>query len=706
MKITFDDKRRVFRIANEEMEYAFAIAEDGNLTNLHWGHSLGSVSDYELLLQNEKYMMPGERLYRRSEYGFGEPYNFAQPCLRVRFSDGVESLRLRYQSHKISDEELSICLADEFYPFEVTLKYKLWGNLPLITRSALIKNCGQEKIVLYSALSASLHLPIGRNFRLTHYSGDWSMEYIKNQEMLTESKVELSTSQLTAAAVHHIPFFALDENGSATERHGEVYFGALLWSGDFRIVVETMHMQNYKCTYIAGGVNDYTSQIPLAAGEEFETPEFAFGFSSCGFEKMSEILYDWQYDYLLPKGTKGKSHTVRPIIYNTWYPYEFDIDEEKLIGFIPRAKRIGAELFVIDDGWMRGRTDDKCGLGDWFIDQVRFPHGLGYIADAVHQESMLFGLWVEPEMVNPHSELYNAHPDWVLCDSHRKKTLWRNQMILDFSRDDIRDWAIGWLDTLIESAKLDYLKWDMNREITEKGAFALESGKAVKYMRNIEYIWQHLSEKYPDLLLENCAAGSGRADFGMMRYADRINRSDNADPIDVMILHEGYSTLFVPKCAGGAGNVAPSPYYINGRSIPLDFRIVCGMTGSMSIGINLLKSDEKEMLALAEAVNNFKKIRVALQDSYVYRIASAYENLYQVLEYVKRDKSQFTIFAFGHGMRHKDKQLPLFRMRGLIPEGIYKCDNMRMSGAALMGLGVEVRLQGDYAYQVMTWVRE
>lgn len=421
---------------------------------------------------------------------------------------------------------------------------------------------------------------------------------------------------------------------------------------------------------------------------------------------MSEILYDLQIDYILPKGKNtDKAHGVRPIIYNTWYPYEFNIDERKFLDIIPKAKEIGAELLVIDDGWMKGRTDSKRGLGDWVIDKKRFPHELGYISDEVHKNGMLFGIWVEPEMVNPDSDLYRTHLEWVLSEPNREHSLMKTQCILDMSQDYIRDWAIEWLDKLIIEAKLDYLKWDMNREVSELGLNAIEQGKAVKYMCNIEYIWQHLNERFPDLLMENCAAGGGRADYAMLKYTDRVNRSDNADVVDAMILHEGFATFFLPKLAGGAGNIPPSPYadYLNGRSVPLDFRINMGMTGSMSIGINILKSSDDELEKLKDATRRFKKLRPALQDSYFYRICSAREKPYCVWQYVRRDRNEFTVFAFGHGMHQWDKQLPNFRMRGLKPESTYQCGNIKMSGRSLMSIGVHISLKGDYDSSVMTW---
>ena len=704
MQITFAPEKKLFRINTPEMEYAFAVNSHGELISLHWGRPMTSDADYELLYP-DIWTTWQSRGTNSGEYRFGAPFDYAAPALKVRFANGAETLRLEYRSHEITSDSLIVTLSDSFYALEVKLIYKTFGDLPLISRSTVITNNTDGKVILRTAMSATLELPMGEDYRLTHFAGEWGAEYQRQSHMLTQSRTVLETSYLTDAAFHSVPFFMLDAGGRSTETMGEVYFGALQYSGDFQIIAETMHSQKLRRTSVTLGVNDHTAEIPLMPGESFTTPNAIAGFSDRGFEHMSEILYDWQFDHILPRGKKSdKAHAVRPVIYNTWYPYEFNIDEQKLIDFIPKAKYIGADLYVIDDGWMKGRSNDKRGLGDWVIDPERFPHGLGYISDKAHEAGLMFGIWVEPEMVNPDSDLYRAHPDWVLSEPNRDRTLQRTQLILDMSRDDITDWTIEWLDKLIVDAKLDYLKWDMNREQSEIGFDSFERGVAVKYMKNIERIWKHLNEKFPDLLLENCASGGGRADYGMLPYADRVNRSDNADPIDVMLLHEGYSTLFVPKLAGGAGNVSPSPNHINKRAVSLDFRVNSGMTGSMSVGVNLLKCDDAELDALKAAVSRFKGLRPALQDSYVYRIASARENPYSVLQYVKRDRTEFTLFAFGHGMRQWNKQALRFRMRGLDPKAVYVSDSgKKLSGAALMNGGIPVVMFGDYYSHVETW---
>ncbi len=715
--IKFDSDRKVFCLESTGMSYVFAINEIGKLTHLYWGKSIdGDMACFDELINSDLHMLPhiykhgfGGVTHTHSEYGTNDAFDFNEPCLRARFSDGVESVRLAYNCHEIYDEKdtevLKITLCDEHYPLEVDLYYKVWKTLPLISRNAVIRNVGNENITLLNAKSATIDMASGVNYRLTHYAGCWGNELTKQQEMLKVQKTVIETNYLTKAAGYHQPFFALDKDGLATETSGEVFFGVLEYSGDFSITVEKTYMHSLD-TVVVAGINDATSKIQLSGGEVFETPYFTIGFSDRGFEKMSEIFYDWEFDYTLPRGKNtDKAHGIRPIVYNSWYPYELNIDEEKIMGFIPKAKQIGAELFVIDDGWMAGRSNDRVGLGDWVIDTERFPNGLVSIADEVHKNGMLFGLWVEPEMANYDSEVYRNHPDWFFSEPNRTPTSMRHQTILDLSRDDLRDYTINWLDELIESAKLDYLKWDMNRDACEIGAYAIEHGVAVKYTKNLEYIWKHLNEKYPDLLLENCASGGGRADFGMLKYADRVNRSDNADPYDVLTLHEGYSTLFVPKLAGGAGNVAPSPYAIYGRRAPLEYRANHGMTGSYSVGINLLKCTQEEIEEIARYVSRFKKLRPALQDAYVYRIASIYDNPYQVLQYLKRDKSSFTVFGFAHAIKRCEKDIPRMRMRGLDENAMYKCADTVMSGKALMNFGISVKLKGDYASLVQTWER-
>ena len=711
MRIQYHEEHRFFHLSTTEMSYVLGITPDERAAHLYWGRALRDDSSIVPLAREalQPYTAsPGAGRPEQLNFEIStlEPDDYTDPALKMIQPDGVRSLRLMYCRHEIRGEELVVFLRDRVYPVAVELHYKGYGDLPIISRWLVVRNEGEKEVILEAIKSASWYVPRGVDYRLTHLSGSWGSEYTRNQLMLTQARTVLQNNRLTCAAAQQTPFFALDPEGKTTETDGELFFGALHWSGDFNITVERQYNRRVS---VVGGVNDFDSRYPLRPGEAFPAPAFTAGFVRCGFERMSEVLYDWQLDYLMPRGKKfDKAHAERPVIYNSWYPYQFDVREENCLALIEKCAPLGIELFVIDDGWMPGRVNEKAGLGDWTADPERFPHGMGVVADACHAKGMLFGIWVEPEMVNPDSDLFRAHPDWVIADPTRPHTLQRNQLILNLARDDIRDWAIEWLDRLIVDFKLDYLKWDMNRYVTENGwpdAPAEErQSLSIRYTRNLLKIWETLNERHPDILFENCASGGGRSDFGMVPYADRINRSDNADPVDVMQIHEGFTMLFVPKTAGGAGNIAPERHHIHDRATPLDFRIHWGMTGSMSIGVNLLTADRETLEKLRAGIAEFKRLRGDLQDAYVYRIASATRRPYAIFQYVRRDRRAFTLFAFAHGMRNWDLDLPRFRMRGLLPEAVYQCeDGRRMTGEALMNIGVTISLKGDCDSKKSTW---
>jgi len=710
MNIRFCEEHRFFHLFTKEMSYAFGITENKRLVHLYWGKRLSTESLVPLAEEllggigaSKGVDDNGKRNFELSTF---EPGDYTEPALKVIHPDGVRSLRLVYDSCRVEGEELTVCMKDTVYPVTVELHYKGYADLPLISRHLAVKNEGREKVILESVKSASVYVPSGVDYRLTHLSGNWGAEYGKNQLMLTQARTVLQNNRVTCAAAQQTPFFALDPEGKSTEDTGEVFFGVLHWSGNFSITVERQY--NRRVSVVAG-INEFDSRYNLQPGEAFETPKLTVGFVDQGFARMSEVFYDWQFDHLIPRGKSfDKAHAVRPVIYNSWYPYQFDVREDNCLALIEKCAPLGVELFVIDDGWMPGRVNDKAGLGDWVADPKRFPHGMSVIADACHAKNMLFGIWVEPEMVNPDSDLYRAHPDWIIGDDTRPHSLQRNQLVLNLARDDVRDWAIDWLDRLISDFKLDYLKWDMNRYVMENGwpdaPMEEQQSLSIRYTKNLEKIWQTLNERHPDVLFENCASGGGRSDFGMVPYADRINRSDNADPVDIMVIHEGFSMLFVPKTAGGAGNIAPETHHIHLRKTPLDFRIHWGMTGSMSIGINLLTADAETLDKLKAGIAQFKRLRGDLQDSYVYRIASATEHPYALFQYVRRDRKAFTLFAFGHGMRNWDLEMPLFRMRGLIPDATYVCeDGRKMTGEALMNIGIKISMKGDYASVMSVW---
>lgn len=708
MSILYNEKDKTFSIQLSDASYFLKVDDNGVLRNLYWGKKIENPQDVflEMPVCDTSY----SRTYPyREEYIARGRSSFDEPCILPEFADGTRDARLIYNSHYISKlvdgELLSVILKDEYYDFSVELKYRIYDNLDLISKNAVITNNCLEDVKLSKMKSGTMYTHWGRPARLMYFSGKWGREYQKEYIDLSRGRFVLDNNRGLCSGPNFVPFYALDE-GNATETSGDVWYGTLHWSGNFKIEFEQPYT-NQVC--VTAGVNDFDCQIVLKQGQSFETPLFTIGYSSDGYEKMSETLYDFQFDFLAPK---SMAKNVFPIIYNSWYPYEMNVNEEKCLSFLDKVKEIGAELFVIDDGWFKGRVDEFGGLGDWECDKEKFPNGLKPVADKAHSMGLLFGLWIEPEMVNEKSDLFKKYPEWILQNPNRSRTEFRHQSVLNLARDDVKEFVYNTVDRIIRDYNLDYVKWDMNAYISEAGT---KKDIYIRYTENLLDIWKMLNETHPNVLFECCAHGGARADYGAVRYNHRINRSDNADAVDVLKLHEGFTTLFLPKYAGGAGNISPSPNGINGRSIPLKFRAFVGMTGSMSVGVNLLKSSQEEIDEIKTYLDDYKKIRKVTQDAYVYRLASAFDNNYTVWEYLKRDRSEAVIFVFANGMNFRDIP-PRMRLRGLCPDGCYKVSGVEhyfedekrnkvaeyiSKGDALMNFGIQVEPRGDYDCQII-----
>ena len=714
MSIIFNKDDKKFSIQLPNSSYFLEIDEEGALRNLYWGKKIDRPTDtmLEVLVSNSSF----SRTYPyREEYIARGKTSFDEPCILPEFSDGTRDTRLIYKSHSITKfddgELLSILMEDEFYPFMVELRYRIYDGLDLISKNAVITNNGSDSVKLTRMKSGTMYTHWGRPMRLMYFSGRWGREYQKEYIDLRKGRFVIDNRRGTCTGPNFVPFYALDE-GCTTETSGDVWYGTLHWSGNFKIEFEQPYT-NQVC--VTAGVNDFDCEIVLKAGEYFETPLFTIGYSDGGYEKMSETLYDFQFDFLAPQ---NKVHNIFPIIYNSWYPYEMNVNEEKCLSFLDKVKEVGAELFVIDDGWFKGRTSQLSSLGDWEVDKEKFPNGLKPISDKAHGMGLLFGLWIEPEMVNENSDLFKKHPEWILHYPNRSRTKFTHQCVLNLAREDVKEFVFNAVDTIISEYNLDYVKWDMNSYFSEVGDPEYNGNQKeiwIRYTQNLLDVWKKLNEKYPKVLFECCAHGGARSDYGMAQFSDRINRSDNADPIDVLKLHEGFSTYLLPKLAGGAGNISPSPNGINGRIVPLKFRAFLGMTGSMSVGINLLKAPAEEIVEIKNYLDEYKKIRDITQNAYVYRLASAFDNSYTVWEYLKRDKSAAVIFVFAHGMNFRDVP-PRMRLRGLDNDKMYKVSGVEhyfkdeyreeipeytSKGDALMNFGIQVEPRGDYDCQII-----
>ena len=443
--------------------YAFGLNDAGRVAHAYWGRRLALSSDYPAPESPAGWAsFNGPAQLTNEEYpGYGG-LNYSEACLKVSFADGVRDVVLRFAAAELiqgEDPQISLVLEDVYYPLRLTLHYRVYEAYDLIERWVSLENRGQEAITLERVWSAQWHLPYGDHYWLSHLGGRWLDEFHVQHEALVRGVKVLESRRLTTSH-HHSPWFAIDD-GTATEEQGEVWFGALAWSGNWKLAAE---VTDFMSTRVNIGVNDFDFAWRLQPGESFTTPAALAGYTISGFGAASRCLHDYIRDRVLPRG-----HELRKVLYNSWEATLFDVDEASQTRLAEMAAEMGVELFVMDDGWFHGRNNDHAGLGDWWPDAAKFPDGLQPLITVVNRLGMDFGLWVEPEMVNPDSDLYRAHPDWVIHFPTRPRSEARNQLILNLARADVQDYLIEQLDRLLTENNIAFIKWDMNRNVSEPG---------------------------------------------------------------------------------------------------------------------------------------------------------------------------------------------------------------------------------------------
>jgi alpha-galactosidase len=483
------------------------------------------------------------------------------------------------------------------------------------------------------------------------------------------------------------PWFAVD-GGTADEEQGEVWFGALAWSGNWKFTAEKTE---FGAIRLSLGLNDWDFAWRLNPGETFRTPPAMCGYTANGFGEASRRWHDYIRDRVLPNG-----RALRKVLYNSWEATLFDVGETSQAALAELAAGMGVELFVMDDGWFHGRNDDHAGLGDWWPDETKFPHGLKPLIDHVNALGMDFGLWVEPEMVNPDSELYRAHPDWVIHFPGRARTEARNQLILNFARTDVQDDILAKLDQLLTENNIRFIKWDMNRNVSEPGWDTAPGDPRelwVRYVQGVYRVWGMLRERHPQVTWQSCSGGGGRADLGILRLADQVWISDNTEPAARLNIQEGYSQIF-PACTMEAWVTDSGPEYL-----PLEFRMHVSMCGALGIGGHLVQWDADRRAQAAYWIARYKEIRPIIQFGDLYRLRSPQQGTFSALEYVSKDRTEAVLFAFRThrpAVHQLELQPPVYP-RGLNPEANYAIDEYDevRSGLAWMRTGLDIYLS-DY----------
>ena len=696
--IQYLSDRKIWLLATRESSYAMGVAEDGAVQHLYWGAPLWRAQELPQAARRRDLSSfdPRQMLENEELPGWGGP-RYYEPGVKITRADGDRDLVLRYVSHRINGNALDIELKDIRDDVRVTLHYRAYPENSILERSATIHNGTSQPVVVKSAQSAAWYMPPGDGYRLSYLSGRWAAEMQLNREPIHQGMKVLESRK--GHTSHNLnPWFAIDA-GEADEEHGRVWFGALAWSGNWRITVE---QTPYRQVRVTGGYNTFDFAYPLNPGESLDTPAFYGGFSPDGFGGASRMLHRFERERILPGGVQSR---LRPVLYNSWEATEFNVTEAGQKQLADKAAKLGVELFVVDDGWFGKRNNDRAGLGDWFVNPQKFPQGLNGLIEHVNRLGMDFGLWVEPEMINADSDLYRRHPDWVMNFPGRPRSELRNQMVLNMARPEVRDYIFGVLDRLATDYRMRYFKWDMNRSFSEPGwpeaGAANERKLWVEYVRNVYQIFERLRAKHPQLEIESCSGGGGRIDLGILRRVDEVWTSDNTEAFDRLRIQEGFTQAYAPKVMSAWVTDVPN---MNGRSTPLEFRFLAAMQGALGVGANLNRWSEQDFALATKMIALYKRIRATVQTGDLYRLASPRTNDVSVNEYVSADGRQAVVFAFRHSQQY-NTPTPVIYRRGLADRAVYRLESVDgkllekqpdLSGAYLMQRGLNVNLRGDF----------
>lgn len=692
MSITFHEDLRLFEIQSRSTSYLFGINEKGIMQQVYWGEAVDARECGYLLKSHHHSSFDAEVEREMEEYGCWGGSSYVEPCLKARFHDGVRDLKMAFIGFEIqSTDTLVVHLKDIYYDFAVNIHYRVVYHLDLIERHVEVLNQSKEDIVIEQLMSAAWTLPSLSDYRLTHISGRWAGEFQLRETILSEGKKTLE-SRRGFTGPHANPWFAID-NGKADEVSGKVWFGVLGWSGNWKIVMEK---SNFNHVRVVGGINDFDSSFLLQAGEVFTSPSFVGGFTSSGFGDMSRKLHTYQREAILP------SKAQRRVLYNSWEATYFNVDAKGQMELAQSAARLGVELFVVDDGWFGSRNSDKAGLGDWYVNPDKFPNGLHELIDEVTNLGMDFGIWVEPEAVNPDSDLYRKHPDWVYQFPTREGTQLRNEYTLNIGKPEVKQFILDFMTELLSTYQITFIKWDMNRTITEPGTNdeCQNPNHAiwVKHVQSIYEIWAELRKRFPGVEFESCAGGGARIDFGILRYADQVWPSDNTDAFDRLSIQEGFSYVYSPQVM--MCWVTESPHSLNGRKLPLSFRFHSAMMGGLGIGANLKHWTEDEFQEASSFIQLYKQIRPIISAGNLYRLQSIRESNFTAVQYISTDGSEAVVFIFLHAQRFAT-ELPRIHLQGLEHDVDYQVigienEPLQFKGKNLMHVGIKVRLTGDF----------
>jgi alpha-galactosidase len=665
--ITYDKKERAFHLRNSEISYLIQIEENDYLAHLYFGKRITDYSGNFRYPRLDRSFSPNppnsiNRLFSLDtlmmEYPGGGFGDFREPAHKIRLSNNTTINDFRYKNFEIiggkprleglpatytlnnnEAQTLKIILQDQISNLELNLMYTIYAERNVITRSCKLTNNGNKNISIEKLASMNIDF-LDESFDVINLHGTWAKERHISREKMS-SGIKIFDSKRGSSSHQQNPFIALAKN-TTTEFDGEVYGFSLVYSGSHQILLEK---DPYQQTRLTMGINPENFSWQLQPKESFQTPESVMVYSNDGLNEMSATFHDLYKQRLI----RGKfQFEPRPILINNWEATYFDFNKNKLIQIIDKAKDIGIEMFVLDDGWFGERNNDSTSLGDWFENTEKLGGSLNDLSKYVHSKDMKFGLWVEPEMISINSDLFRNHPDWILRLPERLPSTGRDQLVLDYSRKDVRDNVFDQLSKILDNNQIDYIKWDMNRNLTDVYSQQLpdsQQGEVEhRYILGLYEILEKLINKYPKILFESCSGGGGRFDPGMLYYMPQVWTSDNTDAIDRLKIQYGTSLVY-PISSMGA-HVSDVPNHQTGRTTSLDIRGKVAMSGLLGYELDLAKQSIHDLESIKNQIKFYKKHRQLIQYGEFIRLISPFESNDVSWMFLSKDKTEALVFYF------------------------------------------------------------
>ena len=707
MSIQVNASNRLFHLQTKHTSYVFHVIEDGSLGQLYYGPKIPFKDDYANLNTREEHDCTNTRtdedvefqaeLLKQEYAGLGKG-DYRYPAFQITYPNGSRTSEFQYRDYELKDgkarltglpstfaddsndsQTLTVKLADG--DLELQLHYTVFADEDVIVRSTTFVNYGKT-VFLNRALSAQLDLP-DANYDFIQFAGSWSRERHLHRSHLRPGTQSISSLR-TASSHQENPFFML-ARPHTDNNQGAVFGFNFVYSGNF---LDSVEVDQFDTTRVLIGINPDEFGWKLNSGDSFQTPEVIFSYTDNGFNALSQQLGAFYAQHLI---NPHFAHQERPILINNWEATFMDFTEDKLMPIVERAKELGIEMFVLDDGWFGHRDDDRSSLGDWFVDEKKFNHGIAGFAKRVHDLDMKFGLWFEPEMISIDSKLYQTHPEWMIKTPGRGQTPGRHQFVLDMSRKEVVDYLFGLMSHIIQDAKLDYIKWDMNRNITEMYGADLPADQQLEfshcYILGVYDLYDRLTKAFPDVLFESCASGGGRFDLGMMYYAPQAWCSDDTDAVERIKIQDGTSYGYTPSMWGAHVSAVPNDQV--GRLTSIDMRAKVAYFGAFGYELDVTELSDEEQATIKQQVAFYKQYRKLFQFGTFYRLETpdTSDNVYG-WETVSPDKQT------AIGMRYQilngaNPAYIRYYFKGLDPERRYTVNDGSevFSGAELMNAG-------------------